>query len=364
MDCRLLYLVGQLGPGGAERQLYYLLQTMDRERYRPMVSVWNYCETDAYVHRIQALGVPLHYLLNSPSPAAKLMAFRRFVRELEPEVVHSYSFHTNFAAWWATRGTKTIAIGAVRSDFIQEKKDAGFVLGRLSARWPCSQIFNNFMAAKNALCSRSPFVPGQLFVVSNGLDLQRFRMLPLSTVGRACIVGIGSLLPVKRWDRLLESVLALKQNGFNYLAQIAGDGPLRGSLEQQAQELGLTGYIEFLGHVADVTGLLSKATFLVHPSDTEGCPNVVMEAMASGRAVVAADVGDVPHLVDDGKTGYVVSHGDDAMLVEAIAKLITDRDLCRRMGEAGRAKAEQEFGLDRLVSETMTAYRAAGWKDA
>jgi glycosyltransferase involved in cell wall biosynthesis len=364
MDCRLLYLVGQLGLGGLERQLYYLLQTMDRERYRPMVAVWNYCETDAYVHRIQALGVPLHYFLNRPSRARKLRAFRRLVRELKAEVVHSYSFHTNFAAWWATLGTKTIAIGAVRSDFIQEMKDAGPILGRLSARWPRSQIFNNFVAAKNARGSQSLFVPGQLFVVRNGLDLQLFRMLPLSIVGRACIVGIGSLLPVKRWDRLLESVLVLKQSGFDCLVQIAGDGPLRGSLEQQVQELGLTGYVEFLGHVADVPGLLSKATLLVHPSDTEGCPNVVIEAMACGRAVVATDVGDVPHLVDDGKTGYVVSHGHDAMLVEAIAKLITDRDLCRRMGEAGRAKAEKEFGLDRLVSETLTAYRAAGWKDA
>jgi len=220
------------------------------------------------------------------------------------------------------------------------------------------------MAAKNALSSQSLFVPGQLFVVPNGLDLQRFRTVPLSIVGRACIVCIGSLLPVKRWDRLLEAVLVLKQSGFDCLVQIAGDGPLRGSLDQQVQELGLTGYVEFLGHVADVPGLLSRATFLVHPSDTEGSPNVVIEAMACGRAVVATDVGDVPHLVEDGKTGFVVSRGDDAMLVEAIAKLITDRDLCRRMGEAGRVKAEQEFGLDRVVSETMKAYRAAGWKDA
>jgi len=58
-----------------------------------------------------------------------------------------------------------------------------------------------------------------------------------------------------------------------------------------------------------------------------------------------------------------VRRTDDAMLVECIVKLITDRDLCRRMGEAGRAKAEREFGLDRLVGETLAAYRGAGWKE-
>ena len=89
-----------------------------------------------------------------------------------------------------------------------------------------------------------------------------------------------------------------------------------------------------------------------------------MEAMACGRAVVAMDAGDIPSLVEDGKTGFVVRRGDDAKLVGSHGALITDRDLCRRMGEAGRAKAEREFGLDRLVSETLAAYRAAGWKDA
>jgi hypothetical protein len=60
MNCRLLYIVGQLSVGGLEHQLYYLLQAMDRERYRPGVVVWNLCETDVYVPRFRALGIPLH----------------------------------------------------------------------------------------------------------------------------------------------------------------------------------------------------------------------------------------------------------------------------------------------------------------
>ena len=89
----------------------------------------------------------------------------------------------------------------------------------------------------------------------------------------------------------------------------------------------------------------------------------MIEAMVCGRAVVATDVGDVPLLVENGKTGFAVCCGDDAMLVTRLATLITDRDLCRRMGNAGRVKAEQEFGLERLVAETLAAYRAVGWKD-
>jgi glycosyltransferase involved in cell wall biosynthesis len=89
-----------------------------------------------------------------------------------------------------------------------------------------------------------------------------------------------------------------------------------------------------------------------------------MEAMACGRAVVATDAGDVPSLIENGKTGFVVRRGDDATLCSRMVTLMTDLDLCRTMGEAGRAQAERLFGLDRLVSETLAAYRAMGWKEA
>ncbi len=158
--------------------------------------------------------------------------------------------------------------------------------------------------------------------------------------------------------------MELKQSGFDCLIQIAGDGRLRGLLEQQARDLGVTDCIEFLGYTENIPGLLADARFLVHTSDSEGCPNVVMEAMACGRAVVATDVGDVPSLVEDGKTGFIVPRGDEATLLARMVTLMTDHDLCRRMGEAGRAKAERQFGLDRLISETLAAYRAMGWKDA
>jgi glycosyltransferase involved in cell wall biosynthesis len=135
-------------------------------------------------------------------------------------------------------------------------------------------------------------------------------------------------------------------------------------LERYAQDLGIADHVEFIGHTEDIPNLLSDAIFLVLTSDNEGCPNTVMEAMACRRAVMATDVGDIPHLVEDGKTGYVVRRGDDAMLVARMATLLTNRDLCRRMGEAGRAKAEREFGLNRLLEETLAAYRTAGWRDA
>jgi glycosyltransferase involved in cell wall biosynthesis len=364
MSCRVLYVIGQLRPGGAERQLCYLLQAMDRDRYKPAVAVWNYRAEDAFVSHVQSLGVPLHPLPRLSSGYLRLNAFRRLIRQLRPELLHSYSFYTNFPAWWAVLGTQTVAIGALRSDFPRTVKKRGPLFGRLSARWPRSQIFNSRASAERAQGSKGLFVPRQLYIVRNGVDLQQFRAVPLSTAGRACVLGVGSLSAVKRWDRLLRAVVPLNRRGLDFQVRIVGDGPLREALQQQAQTLGVADCVEFMGQRNDIVALLARATFLVHTSDSEGCPNVVMEAMACGRAVVATGVGDTPFIVEHQKTGFVVPCGDDAALVERMATLISNRELCRHMGEASRLKAEGEFGLERLVSETLAAYRAAGWKDS
>lgn len=361
---RLLYIVGGLGGGGLERQLFYLLQTIDRERYRPELVVWTYRDDDIYIPHLRKLGIPLHYFSYNMPAAQKLLAFRCLIMRLRPEVVHSYSFYTNFAVWWATLCTSTIAVGSLRSNFFYEKTTSGPLLGRLSARWPRHQVCNSFSTALAINQSRGLFVPKQILVVRNAVDLQNFRMVPLSTEKRATILGVGSLLPVKRWDRVLRAALRLKKRGCDFVVKIAGTGALRKSLENQTQDFGIADCVEFLGYSDDVPKLLVDATFLVLTSDVEGCPNAVLEAMACGRPVVATDVGDISGLVEDGKTGFIVGCGDDDALLARMDTLITDRFVCRRMGEAGRAKAERDFRLDRLVTQTLAAYERAGWRNS
>jgi L-malate glycosyltransferase len=359
---RILYLVGQLSLGGLERQLCLLLEGINREHYRPMVVVWDFREDDPYVARIKALGVPVQGFPTGTSRLSKMIEFCKIVRHSKAEIIHSYTFHTNFAAYWASVCSGAIAIGSVRSDIISDMNECGKVLGRLSARWPRHQIFNSIASVQSA-CASGRFFSSRAVVVRNAVDLQRFRCTPLPLNRKICIVGVGSLLPLKRWDRVLRAAVVLQQRGLRFVIRIAGTGPLKASLQQQALELGVADCVKFVGRCDDIAALVSQSEFLVHTSDLEGCPNAVVEAMACGRAVVATDAGDIPYLVVDGATGFVVRRGDDAALMERIVRLITDRDLCRSMGEAGRVKAQREFGLDRLVAETFSAYRAAGWSD-
>ncbi len=362
MGYRLFYLVGQLGAGGLERQLVYLLGNLDRTRYRPEVAVWNFFEKEAHVASIRRLGVPLHAAPRGISGFAKLMWFRRLVQRLRPDVIHSYSFFTNFAAFFGAFGTGAAVVGSRRSDFLREVRDAGPLVGMLCAHLPRTQISNSSVAAGSARSRNGFFSAKRLLVVRNGIDLTLFRALPYFHANPAGILAVGSLVRVKRWDRLLDCAFILKTQGLDFRIRLAGDGSLRQELERQACQLGLQERVRFLGYTPDVQELFGESAFLVHTSDAEGCPNVILEAMACGRAVVATDAGETPQLVEDGKTGFVVPRTDRTLFAQRMDLLIRDRELCRRMGEAGRVKAEREFGLDRLVAETLEAYRAFGWQ--
>ena len=361
-NCQLLYLIGGLRVGGQERQLFNLLQGLDRNRYPAAVAVWNFDEHDAYVDRIRSLSVPLYSLSTTAGRVGKLFQLRRLISRLRAEVVHSYSFYTNFAAWWGALGTRSVAIGSIRSSLREAIRESGTTIGSLSARFPRDQVSNNRSAAREALSSPSPFGPARVSVVWNGLDLSEFDTQPLPVDGPAKVIGIGSLVPGKRWDRLLEAVSVLKRSGLAFEVRIAGDGPLRSWMADEVRRLALEDRVTLLGGVNDVRPLLAESAYLVHTSAIEGCPNAILEAMASSRAVVACGVGDIPEIVVDQRTGFVVPPEDGHLLAARMSQLIQDRGLCRTMGQEGRARAEKLFPVERMVSETLAAYRSAGWR--
>lgn len=360
--CRILYVVGQLSSyGGLERQLYYLLEGMGLHRYRPGVVVWGTHIQDGFSAAIQSMGVSLYFINENDPPLTKLLMLQSLVKKLSPEVVHSYSFFTNFAAWWSTLGTEATPVGSIRSNFVSERQLAGHMLGRLSARWPRTQICNSIAAMGMVQRTCDPFKPSRLRVVRNRLDIDCFKAdAPFPS--EPLLIAVGRLSPQKRWDRLVRAVSTIAKKGIRFSVHQVGVGPLREHLEEQAGHLGVDHLIKFLGFRHDIPRLLAESTFLVHTANDEGCPNVVMEAMAAGRAVVATDAGDIPYLVEDGKTGFVVPRGDEEALADRMMTLISNHDLCLQMGKNARRKAEKEFGLRYLATETLEAYQAFGWR--
>ncbi len=134
---------------------------------------------------------------------------------------------------------------------------------------------------------------------------------------------------------LLDAAAALEPRfpGARYV--LVGDGAERGAIEAQRARVGLDDVVFLAGHRTDTAAVLAAADIVVLPSLEEGFPNVLLEAMATGRAVVASAVGDSPAIVRDGETGFLVPPGEVAPLAERMATSHERSRACACDGQGG-----------------------------
>ncbi|MEM5469126.1 glycosyltransferase family 4 protein [Celeribacter marinus] len=161
------------------------------------------------------------------------------------------------------------------------------------------------------------------------------------------IIFVGRLDPVKGVPLLLDAMARVVRDHRDATLTVVGDGPSRHAVEEQSRALGLGDCVSFLGYRAsdEITGLLEEADMLVLPSFAEGVPVVLMEAMASRIPVIASRVAGVSELIEDGVSGFTIPAGDLDTLCARLDTLLSDGDLCIRMGNEGRQKVEADFDL-------------------
>jgi glycosyltransferase involved in cell wall biosynthesis len=186
--------------------------------------------------------------------------------------------------------------------------------------------------------------PDRTVVIPNAVDVAGARRVEPGRRDRPLIVAVGRLKAPKDFLTLVRALGRLEPGSFE--AVIVGDGPDRVRLEDEIRALGLAGCLTLAGERRDVPELLAAADVFALASSSEGMPVSVLEAMAAGLPVVASRVGGVPEQVVDGETGVLVDPGDAEDLADALSRLLGDVELRRRLGAAGRARAEQAFDLE------------------
>jgi glycosyltransferase involved in cell wall biosynthesis len=187
-------------------------------------------------------------------------------------------------------------------------------------------------------------------LVPHGVDLERFSASPAPGGEVLRVLAVGRLVDKKGFPVLVEAAARL---AIPFEIRIVGTGPCHVELTEQIAAADLGARVRLVGprtH-AELPAEFASAHVLVAPSivdrrgDRDGVPNVLLEAMASGRPVVASAVGAVGSAVDDGRTGILVPPGDPGRLAEALEELARRPDLRERMGRAGRARVERRFDL-------------------
>lgn len=197
---------------------------------------------------------------------------------------------------------------------------------------------------------------GEARLIPHGVDLKRFAPTPAAPEGPLRLLAVGRLVPKKGFDVLIDACALLETT---FRLRIVGEGPERVALESRIAAAGLGADIELAGprtH-AELPAEYARADLVVAPSvadppsggraaDRDGLPNVVLEAMASGRTVVASDIGAIAQAVADGDTGLLVPAGDATALAAAIDTLAERPVLCFDLAHAARARVQKEYALD------------------
>jgi glycosyltransferase involved in cell wall biosynthesis len=161
---------------------------------------------------------------------------------------------------------------------------------------------------------------------------------------------------LKGIEYLLRAAALLRHEFPALRVEIAGAGPHYDKLKAVATETGLSQRVAFLGWIDDLAGLLPRWDVFVMPSREEGFGIAALDAMAAGLPVVASDVGGIPELVEDGKTGWLVPPGDDDALASRLRPLLANPELRRSMGAAGYVRARDHFAAARMVEAFAQLY--------
>jgi glycosyltransferase involved in cell wall biosynthesis len=200
---------------------------------------------------------------------------------------------------------------------------------------------------------------GKIRHIPSGIDPARFISADAHELlfKNPLVIGSAAVLEARKGHKiLLEAAALLKADGVNLSYQLAGAGPLRHQLEQQAAHLGLQEEVQFLGFVSDISKFLAAIDIFVMPSLHEGLGVAVLEAMAAGKPVVASRVGGLAESVADGVTGILVPPANATALAQGIAKLVHDRSLAREMGLRGQERVARHFTLEQMAAANESYY--------
>lgn len=302
--------------------------------------------------RAREAGLPVHLLpmANEVDPVT-MAALAFLVRRHGIDVVHCHATRDMVLAAGARRLFRRTAV---------VKTEHTFVGGHLSgvcrtAYHTVDRVICVSKALQDQVTAHLGLPLERCPVVHNGLDpghaAPDHGRLPLLAQGRWVGV-VGSLLDIKGQRFLLEAAPRILERFPDVRFLIAGEGPERPALEEQARGLP----VEFVGFLADPLDALAGLAVAVVPSTIETFSLVSLEAMALARPLVASRVGGVPEVVEDGVTGTLVPPADPAALAEAVCAYLADPDLAARHGEAGRRRARDLFSQDRMAERLEAVY--------
>lgn len=356
MRIRVLEVLATLKRAGAERMAVSLARGLDRSRFEVRVVSLYDAFPGGFEPVLGESGVPAAHLAKRRGFDPRMYPrLRRILREFRPGILHTHSYVMRYTFPAGLAARTPVMVHTVHNVARNETDRLGRMLHRAAYRRGVVPVAVGEEVARS-FEDYYGFAPRA--VIPNGIDLSPYHQTPDAAAWKRArgfaeterlAVSVARLDPQKDPAALLEAFVKALGAHPEWSLVFAGDGGLRGELEQAAGRLGMSKRVRFLGVIPDVAGLLQAADLFVLASRWEGTPLAVMEAMAAGLPVIATRVGGVPGLVEDGVSGLLVEPGDPRRFAGAVAQAALNEEKRKAFGEAARRQAAR-FGVEAMVA--------------
>jgi glycosyltransferase involved in cell wall biosynthesis len=312
-------------------------------------------------------GVSIHVVGHRKSfDPRRLTDLVRLLRQLRPDLIHTVLPTANL---WGLLAARRIGIrpciGSLRG-LRHRRLDRWYWIDRLTLRYLADAVVVNSDTVKDNCIRKLGVKPHKIHRIYNGIRLPKvpdgdrtefLQSLGVRSIDRPVVSVLGRLDVNKSFSDVLEAVRLLLDRDRPPTLLVGGSGPCLSALQLQARCAGIENHVVFLGPVRDVSMLFRCTDLFVCASRSEGFPNVVLEAMASGVFVVATDISAHRELIRHEKTGVLFEPGNPRALAEAIQKGLDHPDTCRAVACQARAEAESRFSLGAMVQSYQDLYR-------
>ncbi len=351
---RVLHTESSFELGGQELRIVNKLLALKNKGF----SVGLVASNQSEIYKLaKKKSIPLYNLTLKKRKLSTLLKLKKIVIENKVDILHTHSSRDS----WYGAFIKLICpkIKLVRTRHISTKI-SNDPFTKFLYRIP-DFIITTGEKVRKQMIVYNKIDANKILSIPTGVDLSKFdpkNVIPSLEKNHIFLLGTISIL--RSWKGhtyLLEAISKVVKKIDNIKCVIIGDGPQRDNLSKLVNDLNIQNYVEFLGYRKDIPSILASLDLLVHPSIAhEGLPQVILQALAMEKPVIATDVGSVSEVIKNNFTGILIEPCNSDQLAKAILTIIQSPDKGKNLGKEGRKLVEKSYSFDYMIEQIMRVY--------
>ena len=354
---RILHTESSLGWGGQEIRILKEIKGISERGYWVALAA----PIDSMIYKKakeeKILTFPLELQKRNPFLFVKLW---RIINQFSISIINTHSSRDSWHAVILKLISPNSNIRLIRTRHLSTPISKNF-LSKLVYSLP-DVVITTGEAIRQQMINYNKFNPNKIISIPTGVDLSIFSPEYISpTIKKEGFFLVGTISILRSWKGhryFLEAIPEVVKTIKNVKFLIVGDGPQKANLEELVQKLGLKKYVTFLGYREDIPAILASLDLLVHPSTGhEGVPQIILQALAMKKPVIATNVGSIPEIIKNNYTGLLIKPASSTQLAEAIIFLLQNRELAHSLGEKGRKLVESRYSFSRMLDKIEEIYQ-------